>query len=453
MSPLKKINRPLLLFFIGFILGSFYFKDSTVFQLLFLGGFIFIAVSYHHPYLGLIATLCVYPILPDVLSLALIYAMVLLQLAHALFIQPRPLKIYPEESPYYVFLFMMVIATLTSYWFVGSLRDLGIHMGGFGLSLIILLWMTDKNRAYQMGLCLVLVSAILSIHGIIKYYGGADLDQLWLDIEQQERVTRRAYGIFGNPNIFAEYLVMLAPLSLASIGFLEKRWKKVFFAMVFLIQAFAIGLSMSRGGWLGLLISILVFIALTHRRLLLVVLPGAAVVLMNGSQNWIYRFLSIFNFADSSTSYRFKIWAVTEQMIRDHFIGGVGLGHRPYMKIFETYKPMMGVFHAHNTYLQVMAELGFLGFICFILFLGSLLGGIRKYLIKSEDKVLSWMGCGLFASFIGLLVHGMFENFLYLTKISTTFWVLMSLSFGLMRLSKEERLQSSNYLKKEGEEV
>lgn len=453
MSSLKKIKRPLLLFFIGFLLGSFYFKDSILYSLLIFGGFIYIVASYHRPYLGLLGALCLYPVLPDVLSLGLIYMMVFLQLAHALFIRPRPLKVAPEESPYYVYMGIMFIATITSYWFVGSLRDFAIHMGGLGLSLVMLLWMENKDRAYQMTLCLIFISALLGIHGIIQYYGGADLDQLWIDIEQQERVTRRAYGIFGNPNIFAEYLLMLAPLSLSFMAISKKTWKKVFFAIIFFIQAFAIGLTMSRGGWLGLMISMIVLLALTYRRWLLVIIPSAVLILINGSQNWIYRFLSIFNFSDSSTSYRFEIWSVTAQIIRDHFLGGVGLGHRPYMKIYETYRPMMGVFHAHNTYLQILAELGIVGFICFIIFIGSLLGGIWKYLVKSEDKTLFWMGCGLFSSFIGLFVHGMFENFLYLTKISVTFWILMSLSFGLMRLSKASSPIQSDRLKKEGEEV
>ena len=80
--------------------------------------------------------------------------------------------------------------------------------------------------------------------------------------------------------------------------------------------------------------------------------------------------------------------------------------------------------------------MGLIGFILFIIFMVSIFVNLARYPLKSEDRYVKIMGAALCASFAGMLFHGMFENIFYMTKITTTFWLLLAISFALVRICK-----------------
>lgn len=416
---------------------ALYLKISYV-LVLFLG-LIFLALVFENPSLGLVLTLLAYVFLPDILALGLVYGVFFTYLISKLTRGGPVFRIYSQETPYYMYFILMVIACFSSIMVTSSLRDLAIHLGGLGLMLMILDQVEDERGYHNLLVSLVMVASILSLIGIAQHFIGVDLQREWVDTSHNKDIQTRVYSVFGNPNIFAEFLVMIIPLSVGIFWQTKRDGVKLFYLGLFLIQVLALFMTMSRGGWVGLGVAALVFVLLVKKRLALLAIPLGGLGLAILPPTVINRALSIFNFADSSTSYRFKMWEITGQMIADRPIFGVGLGHQPFKYTFETYIRTMPVFHSHNTYLQVLAEMGILGLVLFILLLLAILGSAYYYLIRSQRPYRRIMGAALMASFAGLLTHGMFENILYLTKISLTFWVLVALVFALVRLEKRER--------------
>lgn len=217
----------------------------------------------------------------------------------------------------------------------------------------------------------------------------------------------------------------------------RKLSKKIIFLGTTLVMTLALVMTLSRGGWLGFAFAAFIFIILIEKRLLLTLIPisiGAVYLL---PQTIINRILSIGNLSDSSNAYRIKIWEITLDIIRDHWIAGVGFGHLPFKQTFETYIRTMPTFHAHNTYLETAAEIGIPGLIAFLLFLFILFkyGVIR--LVKNEDRYIRIMSAGAISGLAGVLAHGAVENVLYLPKIIITFWIIVGIIMTLIRINEK----------------
>lgn len=439
MEVLKPAKNRFVLFFVGFLIALSAWGLQIPYVVVFLLGILGLCICYGQDFLALLIAIFSYTLLPDVLSLAFLFGMFFIYLGKKFFEKDLPFRVYSHELPYYFYLLIMIVGAVTSIMLRGSLRDLAIHFGGFGMMLYILDQMESEERFHKMVVVLVFVTTILALLGIYQYVTGAEIKREWVDTANNAGLHTRAYSIFGNPNIFAEFLVMVTPLTVALFWETKRDGKKTFYIVLFLLQVIALLMTMSRGGWVGLAVAALVFVFFINKRLLLFGIPimaGGALLLPSSV---LSRFLTIFNFADSSTSYRFKIWEITEQVIHDHFLVGVGLGHQPFKYVFETYIRTMPIFHAHNTYLEIFAELGLVGFLVFIFFIFSLWGMGVHYLVGSRSRFRKIFGSALLASMAGLLVHGMFENILYLTKITTTFWILTAFIYGLIRLEKKDR--------------
>ena len=166
-------------------------------------------------------------------------------------------------------------------------------------------------------------------------------------------------------------------------------------------------------------------------------MAGAAVYFI--PQTFIARFMTIFNMNESSASYRLQIWKVAIRIIKDNFLLGLGLGYMPFKRTFERYLSTLGIFHAHNTFIEIFAEMGVLGFFFFVLFVIAIFVALFRYPIKSEDRYMRTMGAAMVASFSGMLFHGMFENIFYMTKITTTFYLLLGIAFSLARMCRRRK--------------
>jgi putative inorganic carbon (hco3(-)) transporter len=256
----------------------------------------------------------------------------------------------------------------------------------------------------------------------------------------------RAYGTFGQPNPFAGYLVMTLPLAFAAVVWLGRtkpghRSEHVRLE-VFLLQAAIIAavvgtvallMSLSRGALLGVGAAILVLAMLYTQRggLISAAIATAALVVIFGSVTSLLpgvvgdRLAQIWEFIGWFDAARVvptpQNWAVVERMAHwqagwnmyfSNPILGVGPGHYtiayPIYRVNAFWKDPLG--HAHNLYLNVMAEDGFLGIVAY---LGQLaawiviaLAGFRRGQ-TAADRALA---AGVVASLLGVAVHNLFDN-------------------------------------------
>ncbi|MCF6463856.1 O-antigen ligase family protein [Clostridium sp. Cult1] len=420
---------------LGIIFSMVYHRLPLNYFAIILLGLIGIVLILYDIRIGIYAGVFIFPFMPDMLNLLFMIFMVGVYLYKALFKKSNPLTKQPIDMHIIFYVGIIIISTITSIDPSGSFRDLAIHLTSIGF-LFVIVNNIDTKRDFNILIVILVISAVLvAAYGFYQYKVGVEIEDKWVDTTNNPDVKTRIYSVFGNPNIFAEYLIMLIPISLSLFWFSKKIHKKAIFLISSLILILALVLTLSRGGWVGFAFGMFVFVLLIEKRLLLSIIPlgiGAIYFLPSTILN---RIASIVNFADSSNSYRLRMWKITLDIIKDNWLVGVGFGHLPFKATFETYIRTMPTYHAHNTYLETMAEMGILGFIIFTIFIFVLFKYSIKKLVKGKDNYIKTMAIGVLSGLAAVLAHGAVENILYIPRIITTFWILVALLLTLIRIS------------------
>jgi O-antigen ligase len=201
-------------------------------------------------------------------------------------------------------------------------------------------------------------------------------------------VSLRVYGTFDQPNPYAGYINIPLSISLA-LTLLGRNWMtRILAGLTTLILGVAVYLSQSRGGEIALAAA-LIFIVLVgmqsirvFMRVLIVLFLGIFEALLAGwiplsVFNPLLRFIGVVQLSftnpsnqDYSTAERLAHWIAGLHMFIDHPVLGVGIGNysdaypRYFITIFTT-----SLGHAHNYYINIAAETGFIGLTVFMLFL------------------------------------------------------------------------------------
>ncbi len=239
------------------------------------------------------------------------------------------------------------------------------------------------------------VSAVLiSVYGLVTYFTGtAEMASAWLDTSVFGSIKGRAYATLENPNMYGEYLAMVIPLA---FGILLRRWggmrKSVTVLSIGILGA-GLFFSWSRGALLALLLAMIVFLFMWHRRAVFLVFAGLAslpflpLVLPEAV---VSRYFDIGNMADSSTSYRVGGWQSAFEMLKNNFLAGIGIGREPWASIYPKYALMSqeSTPHAHNLYLQIAMEVGIVGLFVFLAFVFLLYQSGFTFFARLSDETL-----------------------------------------------------------------
>jgi len=435
VKPLEKkqIIIPLLL---GAVFVLLYSKMPTIIFMGLIGGIVTTLLAIYDIKIGIIVAIVSLPFLPDMLSLLFMIYLVFIFLFNNIFREGYIIKQSFVHVPIVIFILAIIIATVTSLDPIGSFRDLAIHLSALGLLFIMVNSINSKNELNVMLIAFVFTATLVALYGIYQYFVGVELDPAWVDEVTNPNITIRVFSVFGNPNILAEYLIMSIPVSVALFWNSKRLIKKLIFLLTSMILAGTLVLTLSRGGWLGFAFGIFVFMFLVEKRLLLLCIPVGVLSVFVLPQSIINRIQTIGSLADSSNAWRITTWKITIDIIRDHWVAGVGFGYIPFKKTFETYIRTMPTFHAHNTYLEIAAELGIVGIILFIIMIFV----IYKYAIinskKNKDKYIKVITAGLLGGIGSLLFQGLVEHVLYMPKIIITFWTMIGFILVTMKLSK-----------------
>ena len=142
---------------------------------------------------------------------------------------------------------------------------------------------------------------------------------------------------------------------------------------------------------------------------------------------------------------RADIWKVGWRMVEDEPLRGIGAGNFPNTSVHYLLEPGALVRDdfivdkpkvAHNTYLEVLAELGVVGL---ALFLGvhPVLAGLRRraprdFAERSGDSQMEILSRAMFVALVGLLAADFFGSRQY----SKQLWLLMALCPVMLELSR-----------------
>jgi len=259
----------------------------------------------------------------------------------------------------------------------------------------------------------------------------------------------RAYGTFQQPNPYAGLLGLVGAVlvGLAAGTFVDSRqlgacrrcagrraWMQLA-AIAVPAGLIVTGLvaSWSRGGWMGFGAAMMVLVVLLPRRgwwgLLMVVavvavgvglttsglLPASIVGRMTGFLSYI-RFEDVrgagINDESFSVVERMAHWQAALSMWRSRFWRGVGLGC--YEAAYDAHRLInwpLALGHAHNFYLNLLAEVGTLGLLVYLVWLGAQF----VVLTVASRRLRGWergLAIGLAAAWTHLAVHSLVDNLL-----------------------------------------
>ena len=221
----------------------------------------------------------------------------------------------------------------------------------------------------------------------------------------------RATGAFNQPNQLAGFLVMLVPFTIAGIV-LQPR-ARLYHAAALGAALFAIYASFSRGALIALVAGIAV---LLRGRRAVAALAVVALIAAVAAPDLLRERFETLGRDGSEVATRVDIWVAAGQVWMANPLLGVGLGGFPeaYAELRLPGKDFLPdtAFepppHAHNLFLNVLAEQGVLGLVALLAVLAvSLRDAIR--LRGSSDRLVRTIAGAGFASIVAFLVHNQLD--------------------------------------------
>lgn len=296
---------------------------------------------------------------------------------------------------------------------------------------------TSRQRAVLLAL-LVLAAVSEALLGLVQFFFRLGPDSF------RTGGFLRAYGTFGQPNPYAGYLGMVLPLALvltvAGLANRDARRSVPFWLLLGAtgVIGAAFGASLSRGAWMGFAFAFAIVGSVASRRAFLGVvaclLVGAFVLTLGALEvlpaqiaerlTQIVSYFGIFDVrrvevtpANWAVVERMAVWQAAWGMFEAHPFFGVGPGN--YAIAYEDFAMPgweLAMGHAHNIYLNFLAETGAVGLASFIVFLLSALAAVwQSYRLLRRAEVAWWervISLGVLGVLAQFALHSLFDNLL-----------------------------------------
>ena len=306
----------------------------------------------------------------------------------------------------------------------------------------------------------------------------------------------RAYGTFGKPNTYAGYLEMTGPLLLsmavwagrraaASLGTYrasrqqgllpsarDRRSLALWVALATLLgvsglaSLLGIVLSFSRGAWLGVAGGILAMLLVSARRLPVLRVAVVAVVAVAIAAGGIHyaptaiqdrydQLVSQIRLFDSrevmvtpatfAAVERMAHWQTGLAMFASNPLLGVGVGNFNIrfteFHIHSGFPVSAG--HAHNYYIQALAETGILGLIAYLTLMGTALAMCVRAARTGTDRFVRAVGVGAVGVTVAVMLHNVVED-LHVLNLGIQLAAVWALAVVGLRLSSESEPPAAN---------
>ena len=251
------------------------------------------------------------------------------------------------------FLAVMMFSEIMNGWMGGTLVEL-TEFGPIVVAFVLLANATTTTRRVNIVMVtFVLCAVVLAIHGIEQAQTGIG----WTGVPLIQDGRIQYVGIFNDPNDLGLLFVLTLPMAvyLSSGG----GWfgiKRLFWLTAAVILLYGIYLTDSRGAMLAVALILGVYLW-RSRGLFVAALLGSAVLV---GMLLLPSRLQDLSPGEESASGRVDAWYEGFQMFIAHPLFGVGAGN------FTDYNFLT----AHNSFVLVLAETGFFGFVLWLGFVG-----------------------------------------------------------------------------------
>lgn len=324
-------------------------------------------------------------------------------------------------------------------------KNIYAFLGGFYTNFLYIVlffftldYVSDEEENLNKALAAIIAPAVLmAAYGILQSLG--------IDfVPWQTNFSYRAASTLGNPNFLAGHMVLVIPLVYAMLVSLEGKNRLLIMFSALLLTA-ALVLSQTRGAYLAYIVGMAALVPMLFKAdpenmkkygkaavvfFVLVALAGGAYVAMN--KNAKDRIISMMSMKDREAGIRTRLWKNTLYMIKDNFFLGSGAGNFPGKYSYYQSRSMKAqeyadaeyykTGHAHNDFLQFIAEYGAPAAGFMFLFFGLFFyTGFKSLKNPGENPRLS---AGVLAGGAGLVVHGMFNFPFIIIPTTAVFYAL-----------------------------
>jgi len=303
----------------------------------------------------------------------------------------------------------------------------------------------------------------------------------------------RINATLTDPNSLGSYSLMIFPVFVGLIIFYKKWFVRLIIGLFLILFLINISFSGSRTAFIGLLVSISIFIIIglwkaieklnmrfrkpaRYKKVLLWLFTLAILIVL---------IFSILNFAPSllektasynillervhlavdrlNTALRNKdweaigmvsrdrgvLWEQAVYMFKDHPVSGVGVGAyvielpNYYIKNDIAEYRMTLVDYCGNYYLQFLSELGLPGLILVLFIFFIIIKKVFIY-IKAQNYIKglkghNWLLIGLFISFISMIIALVFGPHTNFDEIQFTFWLIIGLMLAIVMIEENRK--------------
>jgi O-antigen ligase len=255
----------------------------------------------------------------------------------------------------------------------------------------------------------------------------------------------RQGGTVGSPNYTSAYLGMLMTIAVSvRLTNSLRPWRRQAI-VIFLLAATALACTFSRGGWIGVALSLVILGVARWRRggvsrrsmaaALAGILLAAAFLLVPNPIS-----ARVMGDDEGSAHSRVPLMHLAFRVIEAHPLLGVGANN--FTTVMDSYAGSEfrheWIYTVHNQFLLVCAESGILGLAAYLWIIFSIIGkGWRLWSVR--DEMLSPLALGIVAAVCGLISH-MFVDIFSGRAMVQLLWLFAALLTGMERIVQRELL-------------
>ena len=221
----------------------------------------------------------------------------------------------------------------------------------------------------------------------------------------------------------------------------NKKAKIVLFGVSFLF-IFPLVFSFSRGGWIALIFSLVLYFLRKNRKLLIIFIILIIISIPFLPSSVVERGSGV---SDKSATSRIDYWleSINAMTHIPYFIAGIG---------FDQAARYINK-DAHNSFIRVMLEFGIFGLVCFIFLFFNISKELNAiYTDVQEDPVLRSFLLGCILAFNSFIILNLVGTRIYNGAVSATMWAFLGIAVKAGIIYQEENYSESEvYLEQTAE--
>ena len=149
------------------------------------------------------------------------------------------------------------------------------------------------------------------------------------------------------------------------------------------------------------------------------------------------RILTIGSMNDTSNHYRIVIWTGVLKMLKNTFVSGIGLGPDAFNVVYPIYADASAVTapHSHMLFMEVLTEMGILGFVSLMLFwILSLKRLVKVRMNSKNNNTMKLYSCAALASLSGVIFVSGVEYIWFYPRVMIAFFIMAGLVMAINKM-------------------